>query len=247
MKHAIVIPINLESNRLPRKPLLMAEGCPLAAHTFNRAIAVDNKDNVYIATSDRVVVDVFKGITDNIIFNPSTTMRCGSERVCRALGDSRLDKYDAIINWQVDEPQLSGDHIKVVLDLLNSHADIATVASHGTYGYDSTNCVKVVMNCAGNALYFSRNPIPYCSREQPRSWFNHVGIYGFKRQTLLKLYAPLIETWLDKAEGLEQLRWLELGYNIAVGIGPDGGIAINTRSDFDLFCDHLRTKKKWLR
>jgi 3-deoxy-manno-octulosonate cytidylyltransferase (CMP-KDO synthetase) len=240
MQVAIVIPARLASTRLPEKLLLNETGRPLIQHTYESAVKGRAANSVIVAVDDpRLLecVDAFGGRA--IMTDPNA--RSGTDRVAEVA--KALPEFDFFVNVQGDEPQIESTAIDIVIDLITSdlQADIATLATpiQNRALLDDPACVKVVRRHDGSALYFSRSPIPH-----PRHWddsllttktfLQHIGLYAFRREFLLNLESHPASC-LETTESLEQLRFLESGSRIQVGIVDSAAKGIDTRADYDAF------------
>ncbi|MCR5265794.1 MAG: 3-deoxy-manno-octulosonate cytidylyltransferase, partial [Cyanobacteria bacterium RUI128] len=142
-----------------------------------------------------------------------------------------------IINVQGDEPQITPEVIEKVIDAItNSDADISTLVRKITdkAQIENPNCVKCVFDNDYNALYFSRCPIPYERNKNESDYYGHIGIYGYKRESLIKM-TKLPQTNLEKQESLEQLRALQNGMKIKVAVVDLNPVGIDTMEDFENF------------
>ncbi|HEU4522632.1 MAG TPA: 3-deoxy-manno-octulosonate cytidylyltransferase [Thermoanaerobaculia bacterium] len=213
MKAVIVIPARWASTRFPGKPLVEIAGRSLIRRVHERASAVRNATAIYVATDDPRIaehVEAFGGL----VLQPQGDFQTGTDRIAAAV--SLLDSSpDQVINVQGDEPLIDSEDVARVIDALQSDdADIATLATpiETDQEYESRDVVKVVTDLHGNALYFSRAPIPSGGRTAAR---RHVGLYGYQTRALLRM-ASLPQTELERAESLEQLRALQNGLKIRV-------------------------------
>jgi 3-deoxy-manno-octulosonate cytidylyltransferase (CMP-KDO synthetase) len=172
----------------------------------------------------------------------------GTDRVAEVA--AAMPDVDVLVNVQGDEPELSGASIDLVIDLLerNSGAQMATLATpiRRREQLADPACVKVVFDRAGRALYFSRSPIPHARdwderllTAQPAVFFQHVGLYAYRREFLLQI-ARTPRTPLERLENLEQLRVLESGHEIAVGVVDEATIGIDTPADYQAFVKRMR-------
>ena len=215
-----LIPARYTATRFPGKPLAPILGKPLLQHVVERCRQARSLDEVIVATDDvriRDVAEKFCRVEMTRGDHPS-----GSDRIAEVAG--RLD-CDAVINIQGDEPLIEPEVIDTVAGAL-ARAEMSTAAAPLTRPeeYDNPNVVKVVVNTAGLALYFSRRTIPYLRAAASGSvseqlaafpFLKHLGIYGYRRETLLRLVQYPVSK-LEAAEKLEQLRALEHGIPIAV-------------------------------
>ena len=244
-KAVVVIPARYASERLPGKTLLRETGKFLVQHTYERAAMASRIDEVVIATDDQRVIDAVESFGGRAVMT-SPDHRSGTDRVAEA---ARSIDADLIINVQGDEPEIEPAAIDMVADLLERHpgADMSTLASPivGPERVLDPHLVKVVLDSAGYALYFSRCPIPG-SKSFPglpegddHVYLGHLGIYGFRRDFLFR-FSSLAPTPLEKHEGLEQLRALEHGHKIVVGISRHRALGIDTPDDYAAFLARWR-------
>lgn len=236
-----VIPARFASTRLPGKPLLSDTGRPLIAHVVEAARRARSLERVLVATDDpriaRAVADHGGEAVMTREDHPTGTDRVAE--VAAGLPHARV-----IVNLQGDEPEISGAAIDRLVELLadDPEAPMATLATPITLDsvHHDPSCVKVVMNGRGRALYFSRAPIPF--HRDPAVGplgFLHLGIYAYRRDFLLGL-ARLPQSPLESAEKLEQLRVLEAGFPIAVGVVDEPSIGIDTPDDYRRFVERWR-------
>lgn len=224
------IPARYGSTRLPAKPLLEIAGRPLIEHVYGRAQAASGVDRVVVLTDDERVgraVDAFGGAWE---LTPADCAS-GTDRIAWA---ARGWEADVVINVQGDwilEPEPIG----AVARHLSRHPEdpMATLAVAATAEEAvDPNAVKVVCDLAGCALYFSRAPIPYRRREGGAAPLKHWGIYGYRRETLLRL-ASLPASPLEVSESLEQLRALQHGIPIRVLVVEGRALGVDTRDDLE--------------
>lgn len=228
MKILGVIPARYGSTRFPGKPLALIDGKPMIIHVVERARSCPDLDEVVVATDHDEIAAVVRAMGGNVVMtrsdHPSGTDRC-LEALSLWSGD-----WEAIINIQGDEPFIAPDAISEVASLLRTDAGIATLKK--TLPSDEAtnpNRVKVVCDADGFALYFSRSPIPY-ARNGEADYFLHVGLYGYTRSALVRItsYPP---STLETTESLEQLRWLENGEKIRVGLTKYEAVSVDTPED----------------
>jgi len=238
VKTIVIIPARYASTRFPGKPLAVIMGKPMIQHTFESACKAKQVDAVYIATDDKRIAEAASVFTSNIIM---TSTRCltGTDRCAEALKKIALKGIGYVINVQGDEPFIKPAQIDTIAELLKvKGTDIATLALRikDIDDIHDANKVKVVMSATGEALYFSRAPIPHVRGVAPGEWlqhaayYKHIGLYGF-RADALQACVKLKQSPLEKAESLEQLRWLQNGYHIRVGITRTETIGIDTPAD----------------
>lgn len=237
MKVLGVIPARYGSTRFPGKPLAMIGGKTMIRRTCEQVLKA-SLDAVVVATDDPRILEEVEGFGQRALMtradHPSGTDRC------REALDLLGDGFDAVVNIQGDEPFIDPARIDQVADLIRrDDTVIATLAEPVTApaALDNPNVVKVVFGQDGNALYFSRHPLPYVRGTERSRWldttayYRHVGLYAYKAATLRAVTA-LPPGRLERAESLEQLRWLENGFPIRVAVtAPGRSIAIDTPQD----------------
>ncbi len=242
MSTIVIIPARYASTRFPGKPLALLGGKPVVEHVWRRACAAAGVDDVRVATDDERIaacIDASAGQPVAVMTSPdhrSGTDRCGE--VMRMLHARGVD-YDVVVNLQGDEPFVRPCDIEALLACFaDPEVQIATLR-HRIDSQDdilSPNSVKVVCDGKGRALYFSRQSIPFLRDVPVEQWldvgrhYKHVGIYAFRTRTLLSL-CQLPQSSLEMSEKLEQLRWLEAGYRIAVADTDYDGVGIDTPQD----------------
>jgi 3-deoxy-manno-octulosonate cytidylyltransferase (CMP-KDO synthetase) len=246
MKSAIIIPARYASSRLPGKPLLNATGKYLVQHVYENACR-SRADDVIVATDDRRIFDAVRSFGGKAIMTRSDHAS-GTDRVAEAA--SRLDA-DIIVNLQGDEPQLDPSTLNVLAKLLvdDGEAPMATlgVPIPSLEMWGDPNCVKVVRDRRGRALYFSRSPIPFVRdgapdlRRHGGMFLQHLGLYAYRRDFLLQLAAMPPEP-LEELEKLEQLRVLALGHKIAVGVVEHAARGVDTPADYERFVQSYRQR-----
>ncbi|MCX6601749.1 MAG: 3-deoxy-manno-octulosonate cytidylyltransferase [bacterium] len=215
MKSLAVIPARYSSTRFPGKPLALLAGKPMVQHVWERCCSAAGVDQVIIATEDeriRAACSAFGAPCEMT----SAGHRSGTDRVAEVA--RRHAEYEIVLNVQGDEPAIAAETIAaVVAALREGGCMIATpVAPAQLQDVSNPNVVKVVLSLAGDALYFSRAPIPHHRDGLPSTrpeYLRHIGLYGFRREALLKV-AQLSPSPLEVAESLEQLRWLQAGFVI---------------------------------
>ncbi len=236
----IVIPARMASSRLPGKPLAGIAGLPMIVRVWARAEAA-GIGPVVIAAGDEEIVAAVAAAGGRTILTDSE-ISSGSDRVHAAL--QALDpgeKHKVVVNLQGDIPGIAADSLRrVVAALAESGADIATlVAPADPLDRDNPNVVKPAIAWApggnlGRALYFSRSSIPSGEGEL----FHHIGIYAYTRDALTR-FVELPPSTLEKREGLEQLRAMEAGMNIAVARVDEIPLTVDTEADLEKARRHL--------
>jgi len=234
-----VIPARYASTRLPGKPLLAETGKPLIQHVYEQVRKVASLDRIVVATDDDRILQAVKGFGGEAIM---TSMRhpTGTDRIAEAVKNIDCTK---VVNVQGDEPEIEPELIEALIALLDQDAEMATLAVPFQNPQDAllSHRVKVVIDRHHNALYFSRSRIPY-SNGTPSPALLHVGMYGYTK-SFLQRYVTLDPTPLELAEKLEQLRALEHGYKIKVGIVKAKSLGgIDTPEDYAAFVKRLRER-----
>ena len=238
----IVIPARLASTRLPRKLLLAETGKSLLHHTFEAASGATKPVGICVAADDEEIANEVRHFGGEVIMTDPRAAS-GTDRVAEVA--EQLSHVDIIVNVQGDEPELKGESIDFVIELLESDplADIATLAApiRSLEMLHDPSCVKVVFDQGHRALYFSRSAIPHVgngdtllTNENPAQFYQHIGIYAYRREFLLKL-AKMQRSSLEQMENLEQLRALQSGHMIAVGVIDAPTIGIDTPEDYSAF------------
>lgn len=235
-----IIPARLESTRLPRKMLLNATGKPLIQHTWEQAMKAKSLDKVIVATDSEEIHCAcigFGAVCIRTGEHPNGTSRC-AEVAERLLTNGVVDRYTTIVNIQGDEPEIDPDHIDRVADACYTES-MATLATpfDETLALLRPSTVKVVLNEVGEAMYFSRAPIPYVrdSKEATREYFlRHIGLYAYPVHVLLRL-AKSPPCHLENIERLEQLRALHLRIKMKVGIVECALPGIDTQDEYNAF------------
>ena len=245
MKICAVIPARFASTRFPGKPLALIAGKPLIERVWRRAMQANKIDEVVIATDDPRIASVAEEFGAQVVM---TSVRCktGTDRLAEVARTMKSGS-DAFINVQGDEPLISPVLIDRLAGALRKNISLHAV----TAAYplvladdsDNPNIVKVVRDKNGNALYFSRSPVPFNRTKKPCVYLKHIGIYGYRREFLLKCSA-----WprgiLEKIEELEQLRILENGYSLHVVMSPSDSFGVDVPADIKKIEQLLRRPRK---
>jgi 3-deoxy-manno-octulosonate cytidylyltransferase (CMP-KDO synthetase) len=249
MKTAIVIPARYASTRLPGKPLLRETGKYLIQHVYERACRSRLAQRVLVATDDPRIEAAVKSF-DGEVFMTAKHHPSGTDRVAEVA--RRIDA-DVVVNLQGDEPLVEPGALDAVVEQLarDAHADMATLAVpiRELEQWHNPNCVKVVIGDGGQALYFSRSPIPFVRdgqpefSQQPHQFFQHLGLYAYRREFLLQ-FASTPPSPLEKLEKLEQLRALAMGKTIQVGIVRTPAIGVDTWEDYRWFVTEHRRRQR---
>jgi 3-deoxy-manno-octulosonate cytidylyltransferase (CMP-KDO synthetase) len=231
-----IVPARYASTRFPGKSLALIAGKPLIQHVVERCQKAKSLNEVVVATDDSRIVDVAKKFCR--VEMTRADHASGTDRIAEAVARCQCD---AVVNIQGDEPLIDPAVIDAVAGALaqNEMSTAATLVNNPAE-YDNPNVVKVVVNTAGRALYFSRRTIPYvreaASPEGVRGqlaafpFLKHLGIYGYRRKTLFRLVNFPVSP-LEDAEKLEQLRALENGIPIAVVKVEYDSVGVDTPED----------------
>ncbi len=228
----VAIPARYAATRLPGKPLRLLAGEPLILHVARRALDAGARE-VWVAADDARIAEALEGSGVRIAMT-SPGHASGSDRLAECAAIAGWGDDTIVVNLQGDEPFAPADGIRAVAQtLLGSDAEMSTLATPITEAamlFDP-NVVKVVRSSDQSALYFSRAPVPWARdafaggrQVLPAGenvWLRHIGIYGY-RAGFLRRFAELPQGRLERIESLEQLRVLEAGYPIAVGLAPAG-------------------------
>ncbi len=236
MKIIGIIPARYASTRFPAKPLIDIGGKSMIQRVYEQALKC-NLDKVIVATDDdRIAAEVVRFGGDFVmtsIDHLSGTDRCAE--VVKVMPD-----YDIVVNIQGDEPFIDPKQIKLIVDCFSDkNVKLATLIKeiHTEDELFNINIPKVVINVNQQAIYFSRHPIPFIRGSanntiwlKNHQYYKHIGIYGYQTQTLLEI-TELGPSSLEVAESLEQLRWIENGYQIQTKVTDIETIAIDTPED----------------
>lgn len=247
----VAIPARFAATRLPGKPLRLLGGVPLVLHVARRALAAGARE-VWVAADDLRIAEALRDSGVQVAMT-SLHHASGSDRLAECAAIAAWDDETIIVNLQGDEPFAPASGIRTVAKLLrDTGAAISTLAAEleDTAQLFDPNVVKVVRDDNGNALYFSRAPIPWQRDDFARDqailptnglWLRHIGIYGY-RAGFLKQFAAMTPGRLEQIESLEQLRALEAGLRIAVGITPEVfPPGVDTEDDLGRAESHLRS------
>ncbi|WP_273389935.1 3-deoxy-manno-octulosonate cytidylyltransferase [Barnesiella viscericola] len=238
MKFIGIIPARYASTRFPGKPLADMKGKYMIQRVYEQACKV--LDRVCVATDDERIFNAVQSFGGQVVMT-SERHRSGTDRCFEAytnLGGGE----EVVINIQGDEPFIKPEQIESLIACFDSpQTQIATLVRpfEATEGYEALanpNSPKVVMNERHEALYFSRSIIPYLRGVDPEQWlsqhvyYKHIGMYGYRADVLGEI-TRLPQSSLELAESLEQLRWLQNGYTVKVGITTQETIGIDTPAD----------------
>jgi len=226
----VAIPARYGASRLPGKPLRLLGGEPLIVHVVRRALAAGARE-VWVATDDARIAEAVGGSGAHVAMTDAAHAS-GSDRLAECMRIAGWGDDDIVVNLQGDEPFTPASGIRTVVDaLVKSGAPMATLATpvEDAATLFDPNAVKLVRAGNGDALYFSRAPIPWArdafaanrdALPAGDAWLRHIGIYAY-RAGFLRMIANLPQSKLEQIESLEQLRVLEQGYPIAVALAPE--------------------------
>ena len=243
-----IIPARYGSTRLSGKPLIDLCGKPMIQHVYERAKKL--LDHVVVATDDKRIFNAVQKFGGEVVMT-SPDHNTGTNRCLEAyrVYKKRADvNFDVIVNIQGDEPLLDPEQIRLLVSCFdNGRIPMATLVTPVKDGESLKSGVFVVIDNQKNALYFSRSVIPYIRDAKKSDWtqkhtfYKHIGMYAFKPRALNQ-FASLQQTSLEKAESLEQNRWLENGKKIKVEITHTTTIGVDTKDDVELVRKLLRKK-----
>lgn len=238
----VVLPARMNSTRLPNKMLLRETGRSMLEHTHSAAVRAKLPLAVVVATDHEEIAAEVRRFGGEVLMT-SADCQSGTDRVAEVA--RRLPGFDIFVNLQGDEPEIDPASIDRVIEVLaaDDTMPMATVAAPLVDPETLVNpaVVKVVLDRHGRALYFSRSPIPFVRDAQAASspgtqplFHHHIGLYSYRRDFLLS-FAELTPSMLEQSEKLEQLRVLEAGLAIRVGVVPHASSGIDTPADYAAF------------
>jgi 3-deoxy-manno-octulosonate cytidylyltransferase (CMP-KDO synthetase) len=234
-----IIPARFQSTRFPGKPLVLLNGKPIVQWVYENARKALTE--VYVATDDERIFKAVEAFGGKAIFT-SADHQSGTDRCAEAAQQlTQTIKVDVVVNIQGDEPFIRPEQIESLKACFGStETEIATLIKPITNTAEITNInrPKVVINRQNETMYFSRSPIPFVRGCPPEEWisqqtfYSHIGLYAYRYDILLEL-TRLPVGLLEKAESLEQLRWLENGYRIKTAQTLFENIGIDTPEDLE--------------
>lgn len=240
MKFIAIIPARYASTRFPGKPLADMGGKPMIQRVYEQVKRAVH--DVWVATDDSRIFETVKAFGGKAVMT-STDHRSGTDRIQEAYSKIGED-FDVVINVQGDEPFIQPEQIESLKECFDSKdVELATLVKpfKKEDGFDvlfNPNSPKVVINKKSEAIYFSRSIVPYIRDAHHTEWldkhifYKHIGMYAY-RVDVLKEITQLPQSSLEKAESLEQLRWIENGYRIRVGYTDVETIGIDTPEDME--------------
>ncbi|MBQ1227342.1 MAG: 3-deoxy-manno-octulosonate cytidylyltransferase [Alistipes sp.] len=250
MKYIAIIPARYASTRFPGKPLAMLGGKPVIQRVWEQVSSV--VDAAVVATDDERIAQAVESFGGRAIMT-SPNHKSGTDR-CWEAYQKQGEEFDVVINVQGDEPFIAHSQLRAIMACFeDENTDIATLVKpfaeeDGLSALENPNSPKVVLDNDSCAVYFSRSVIPYLRGVEREDWlkhhtfYKHIGMYAFRRDVLGEVTA-LPQSTLEKAESLEQLRWLENGYKIGVGISDVETVGIDTPEDLERAEEFLKAQK----
>jgi 3-deoxy-manno-octulosonate cytidylyltransferase (CMP-KDO synthetase) len=244
MEFIAIIPARYASTRFPGKPLAMLGGKTVIQRVYEQATAI--LDEAYVATDDERIYQAVESFGGKAIITRADH-KSGTDRLEEAATKIGTNA-DVIINIQGDEPFIQTSQIETLMHLFDDPTtQIGTLGKpfESIEAVNNPNSPKIVCDRRGFALYFSRSTIPYVRGAEPTTWLEHfpylkhLGVYAYRREVLHEV-TQLPQSSLEKAESLEQLRWLENGYRIRVGLTDVETVGIDTPEDLQRAEDFLR-------
>ena len=240
MRFIAIIPARYASSRFPGKPLIDMKGLPMIQRVYEQV--KKSVDEVWIATDDSRIYDAVQAFGGKVVMT-SSEHKSGTDRIREAY--SKIGhEFDVIINVQGDEPFIQPEQINALKNCFDSNeVELATLVKpfmkeDGFEPLFNPNSPKVVVNKKNEAIYFSRSIIPYIRDVDHTKWldnhvfYKHIGMYAYRVDVLNEI-TELPQSSLEKAESLEQLRWIENGYRIKVGYTEVETIGIDTPQDME--------------
>lgn len=250
LKYIAIIPARYASTRFPGKPLAMLAGKPVIQRVWEQVSGV--VDAAVVATDDERIAQAVESFGGRAIMT-SPDHKSGTDR-CWEAYQKQGEEFDVVINVQGDEPFIAHSQLRAIMACFeDENTDIATLVKpfaeeDGLAALENPNSPKVVLDNNSCAVYFSRSVIPYLRGVEREEWlkhhtfYKHIGMYAFRRDVLGKV-TSLPQSILEKAESLEQLRWLENGYKIGVGISDVETVGIDTPEDLERAEEFLKSQK----
>ena len=234
-----IIPARFASTRFPGKPLVKIQGVSMIEPVYKQSLKAKSLKNVIVATDDIRIADHVKSFGGEVLMT-SPEHLSGTDR-CAEVVSKQTTEFEVVINIQGDEPFIQPEQIDLIVSCFDDNkVQIATLIKKiiSVDELKNANTPKVVIAKNGDALYFSRQAIPFKKDTPLNEWlqngtyYKHIGIYGYKAGVLAKLI-ELPQGKLEQLESLEQLRWLENGFNIRTNLTDLETIAIDTPEDLE--------------
>ena len=247
-----IIPARYASTRFPGKPLADLGGKPMIQRVYEQAKKALN--TVVVATDDERIYNCVKSFGGEVVMTLADH-KCGTDRCLEAWEKLQIAQPAVVINIQGDEPFIQPEQIEAIKSCFDDPTtEIATLVKpfteeDGLAALENPNTPKVVMAPDGTALLFSRSVIPYLRGIDKNEWlkqhlhYKHIGMYAYRTNVLAQI-TQLAQTPMEKAESLEQLRWLENGYKIKVAVCHTASIGIDTPADLQKAIEFLNKQNK---
>lgn len=245
MKILGVIPARYASTRFPAKPLADIAGKTMIERVYSQASKASSLNQVVVATDNQKIFDHVKTFGGEVVMTSEDHVS-GTDRCAEALALTG-GEYDYVINIQGDEPFIDPAQIDLLASLLDGKVELATLVKRLTDPdvLHNPNVVKAIFNLQYEAIYFSRNALPHVRNTAASQWldkqdfYKHIGMYAY-RSDVLKVITKLKPSSLELAESLEQLRWVENGYNIKVAETDIETMGIDTPEDLERAVQQLK-------
>ena len=246
MNFTAIIPARYASTRFPGKPLALLGNKPVIQHVYEQTSSV--LSDVWVATDDDRIREAVEKFGGRVVMTRADH-KSGTDRIEEA-AEKTGTQADVVINIQGDEPFVQPSQIKTLMQLFdNADTQIGTLGKHfeNIEAVNNPNSPKIVTDKQGFALYFSRSVIPYIRGAQDNEWLSHfpflkhLGLYAYRREVLHEI-TQLPQSSLEIAESLEQLRWLENGYRIRVGLTDVETVGIDTPEDLQRAEEFLKNR-----
>ena len=246
MKYIGIIPARYASTRFPGKPLALLGGKPVIQRVYEQVASL--LDATYVATDNDRIYNAVQQFGGRAIMT-SPTHKSGTDRIEEAMQKIGGD-YDVVVNIQGDEPFVRREQIEALCACFTDPTtQIATLGKpfDSMEAVENPNSPKIVVDNNGFALYFSRSIIPFVRNKEKKDWLEaypylkHLGLYAYRREVLSEI-TRLPQSSLEIAESLEQLRWLQNGYRIRVGITEQETVGIDTPEDLERAEEFLQNR-----
>ena len=246
MTFTAIIPARYASTRFPGKPLAVLGGKTVIQRVYEQVKSV--LSDVYVATDDERIFSCVESFGGKAVMTRKDH-QSGTDRIQEAV-EKTATQADVILNVQGDEPFIQPSQIQTLMQLFDDPStQIGTLGKlfESIEAVENPNSPKIVTDMKGFALYFSRSVIPYIRGKAHEDWFGeypflkHLGVYAYRREVLAEV-TKLPQSSLEKAESLEQLRWLQNGYHIRVGLTDVETVGIDTPEDLQRAEDFLKHK-----
>lgn len=242
MKIVAIIPARYDSKRFKGKPLALIAGKPMIQHVYQRSKECPDLEHVYVATDDDRIYECVRGFGGGVIMTEKTHVS-GTDRIAEAAEKIDLAPHDIVVNIQGDQPSFPPSILSdLIRPLIEDPMIPMSTLIHkidDEQELHNPNHVKVTFDRKGDALYFSRLPIPFNRNKNSKpSYFKHLGLYAYRKEFLM-MFAKLPYGVLERAEQLEQLRALEHGFKIKVAETEYDSVEVDTPGDIAIVEEKL--------